>query len=113
MGNRLNIVGDFTLDETKKNTIQLSDPADGSILGLDNLSGKLRFNNAIVIGPNSSGEGVVGFHTGLNINPEGNLAGVLRAKDMNFYPASGAAQRLGEMAITGGTLTSRFNITPR
>jgi hypothetical protein len=26
MGNRLNIVGDFTLDETKKNTIQLSDP---------------------------------------------------------------------------------------
>lgn len=113
MGNRLNIVGDFTLDETKKNTIQLSDPADGSILGLDNLSGKLRFNNAIVIGPNSSGEGVVGFHTGLNINPEGNLAGVLRAKDMNFYPASGAAQRLGEMAITGGTLSSRFNITPR
>lgn len=113
LGNRLSIVGDLKLDANSKNTIQISDPADGSILGLDNISGSLQFNNAIVIAPNSMGEGMVGFNTGLRINPEGLKENVLRIKDVNFYPATGTAQRLGEMVFTGGTLNSRFNIVPR
>ena len=40
----------------------------------------------------------------------------MRIKNINLYPATGgvvgSAQRLGEMAITGGTLTSKFNIVP-
>lgn len=118
LGNRLSIVGDLKLDATKKNTIQLSDPADGSIVGLDNISGTLQFNNAIVIGPNGTGSGVngmVGFYTGLKVNPSGALSDVLRVKDVNLYPkeGTGVAQRLGEMVMTGGTLNSRFSIVPR
>ncbi|GAA5015367.1 hypothetical protein GCM10023206_26380 [Acinetobacter puyangensis] len=115
VGSRLNIVGEVALNEASKNTIQISDPADGSILGLDNLTGKIGFNNAIVIDRYSAldNRGVVGFHAELHFNPEGNQAGVFRAKDINFYPEMGAGQRLGEIALTGGTLNSRFNIVPR
>ena len=41
-------------------------------------------------------------------------AGVFRAKDLNFYgPNSGLPARLGEVAITGGRLSSQFSIIPR
>lgn len=38
-------IGDLKLAATN-NTIQISDPVNGSILGLDNLTGDIRFNNA-------------------------------------------------------------------
>jgi hypothetical protein len=47
-GSRMNIVGEFELTGDK-NTIQISDPNDGSTLGLDNIVGKMAFDNAIVI----------------------------------------------------------------
>ena len=117
-GNRLTVVGDLKLAATN-NTIQISDPVNGSILGLDNLTGDIRFNNAIVLSKNStSGTGQVGFNASLQFNPTQSVDGVFRARDLNFYPPSmnGAlvsGARLGEMALTGGRLTSEFNIIPR
>ncbi|MDF2416976.1 heme utilization protein [Acinetobacter beijerinckii] len=121
-GNSLSIVGDFELTGNN-NTIQISDPIDGSTLGLDNLQGKLAFNNAIVVGRDSTGEGMVGFNTALTFNPAGTngtgtaadkIAGVFRARDINLYPpATGAGARLGEMVLTGGRLSSQFGIIPR
>lgn len=112
-GNSMIIVGDFSL-KGSGNTIQISDPIDGSTLGLDNLTGNMAFNNAIVIGRHNSGEGMVSFNTGLTFNPNRTTDGVFRARDINLYPPStGAGARLGELAITGGRLTSQFGIIPR
>lgn len=114
-GNRLSVLGDLTLSDTGKSTIQISDPVNGSILGLDNITGKVAFNNAIVIDRDSStGNGNVSFNAAFTFNPNNAAAEVVRVRDVNFYPpSSGAGQRLGEIAITGGTLSSTFKITPR
>ncbi|OTG83832.1 DUF6160 family protein [Acinetobacter sp. ANC 4648] len=113
-GSRLSIVGDMTLADVG-NTIQINDPVNGSSIGLDNLTGKIGFNNAIVMGKDQeNGLGKVGFNAALIFNPDQNPAGVFRARDLNLYPPkTGAGARLGELAITGGRLTSEFNITPR
>ena len=87
--------------------IQIVEPIDGSIVGLDNITGKLGFSNQIKIN-----NGNVDFNTALTINPNKQAADVFRIKDLNFYPTGGSAQRLGEIALTGGMLNSKFNITP-
>lgn len=96
--------------------IQLVEPIDSSIVGLDNISGKIGFSNQIKINKDN-----VNFNNSLTINPAATMssateadkaAGVLRIKDFNFYPTGGTAQRLGEMAFTGGKINSQFNITP-
>lgn len=96
--------------------VQIVEPVDGSILGFDNITGKLGFTNQIKVRSNN-----VDFNTALTINPEKNAAGVLRIRDLNLYPATltsgvptgvGNAQRLGEMVFTGGKITSQFNIAP-
>lgn len=113
-GSRLSVAGELNLKGTG-NTVQISDPQDGSTLGLDNLTGKVAFNNAIVVNKDqASGLGKVGFNASLNFNPEKNTQGVFRARDINFYPPNtGPGARLGELAITGGRLSSEFNIIPR
>ena len=116
-GSRLSVVGDLKLTGTN-NTIQLSDPINGSTLGLDNLTGDVRFNNAIVINKNATtGTGQVGFNASLQFNPQQTVDGVFRARDLNFYPPTASVvnsgARLGEIALTGGRLTSEFNIIPR
>lgn len=103
--NYLRFQGSFGLTN---GAIQVSDPVDGSILGLDSLSGQVGFNNYIKVNKDN-----VDVSFGLTFNPSNNAAGVFRAKDINLYPATGTGQRLGEMAITGGTLTSKLNIMPR
>ena len=113
-GSSLTVVGDLKLDSASKNSIQISDPADKSIVGLDNITGHLQFNNAIKISRATNGEGEVSFNTGLKVNPQGTKEGVLRVRDLNLYPPNnGAGQRLGELALTGGTLNSQFKIVPR
>ena len=87
--------------------IQIVEPIDDSIVGLDNITGKLGFSNQIKIN-----NGNVDFNTALTINPNKQAADVFRIKDLNFYPTGGSAQRLGEIALTGGMLNSKFNITP-
>ena len=117
-GSSLIIVGDLALTGTN-NTIQISDSgsAGESSLGLDNLSGNLAFNNAIVINKTENtpnGKGQVGFNTTLTLNPSQTAEGVFRARDLNFYaPGATSGSRLGEIALTGGRLTSQLNIIPR
>ena len=113
-GSRLSIAGDLRLKGTG-NTIQINDPQDGSTLGLDNLTGDIAFNNAIVVNKDPSSElGKVSFNYSLLFNPEKTTQGVFRARDINFYPPNtGPGARLGELAITGGRLSSEFSITPR
>lgn len=113
-GNSLSVVGELELTGDN-NTIQVSDPQNGSTLGLDRITGKVAFNNAIVVNKDqASGNGQVGFHTSFLLNPQQTTSGVFRAKDINFYPPnSGPGARLGELAITGGRLSSEFNIIPR
>ena len=95
--------------------VQIVEPIDGSIVGFDNITGKLGFSNQIKIN-----NGNVDFNTALTINPNKQTADVFRVKDLNLYPTklvSGnyevqPAQRLGEIALTGGMINSKFNITP-
>lgn len=134
-GSRLSVVGELELKATKeggKTSIQLSDPLDQSTLGLDNIDGKIAFNNAIIIGPDTRQKcptdvcnGVVSFKAGLTFNPAGTngtgtdadkINGVFRVRDINLYPAASASitpQRLGEAVLTGGRLTSQLGIIPR
>ena len=96
--------------------VQIVEPIDGSIIGLDNITGRLGFSNQIKIH-----DGNVDFNTAFTVNPDRTATDVLRIKDVNLYPATytgnvptgvGAAQRLGEIALTGGLINSKFNITP-
>lgn len=96
--------------------IQIVEPVDGSIIGLDNIKGTLAFSNQIKINKDN-----VDFNTAFNINPTKQAEDVLRIKNLNLYPATytggvptgvGGAQRLGEMVFTGGNITSKFKITP-
>ncbi|QIO06682.1 DUF6160 family protein [Acinetobacter shaoyimingii] len=113
-GGALTIVGDLKL-KGSGNTVQISDPQDGSTFGLDNLTGDIAFHNDIVIKKDMSTQlGNVGFNYSLQFNPNKTAEGVFRARDINFYPPNtGPGARLGELAITGGRLTSEFSITPR
>ncbi|MFC3902005.1 hypothetical protein SAMN05421749_101676 [Acinetobacter marinus] len=108
-GNQLSIVGEYDLTE---GTIQISDSIDGSMIGFDNMSGLVRFNNAIEVNKDN-----VGFNYSFDFNPNRNAADVFRVKDLNFYPPLGASnnrgQRLGEMVMTGGRLGVEMSITPR
>ncbi|WEI20024.1 hypothetical protein PY247_09960 [Acinetobacter proteolyticus] len=108
-GARLSIIGRYLL---KDGAIQLSDPVDESMIGLDNISGLIQFNNAIVINKDN-----VGFNYGFTINPERSAANVLRVRDINLYPkltdATNTGQRLGEMVMTGGRINANMGITPR
>lgn len=136
-GTKLSIVGDFNMPNkingvNTSNTIQISEPTDGSVLGFDNIVGKLRFNNSISMSKNSTavgtlnpGEGKVGFNAEFTFNPDHQPAEVFRVKDINLYPSvqtgtgsgatfsTGAPQRLGEMVITGGRISSQLGIVPR
>lgn len=118
--NALNVVGQMDLDSTlpMNNSLQLLDP-DGSTIGLDNLSGSIAFDNSLIVNKNSAG-----FNYSFLFNPQRSAAGVFRARDFNLYPSTGtldatgnpvigSAQRLGELAITGGRLSSQMAITPR
>ena len=87
--------------------IQIVEPIDNSIVGLDYISGKIGFSNQIKINKDN-----VDLNTSLRINPNNQASDVLRVKDLNFYPTGGTAQRLGEMVFTGGKINSQFNITP-
>ncbi len=110
--NKLSFIGVFTLDPTQNNSIQIVDPVDGSTIGLDTLTGRVAFDNAIVVNKDS-----VGFNLGFNFNPNKQKANVFRVQDLNFYPSVngtvGSAQRLGEVAITGGRLNANMTVTPR
>ncbi|MEC7119426.1 MAG: DUF6160 family protein [Pseudomonadota bacterium] len=104
-GNNLGFEGELLLNS---GALQISDPSDDSIFALDNLSGRIAFENLIKVNRNS-----VDFGLSFNFNPTQSPADVFRVRDINFYPAGGSAQRLGEMVITGGTLSSTMNIMPR
>ncbi len=108
-GSRLSVVGRYDLAQ---GAIQLTDPIDDSIIGFDNMSGLIEFNNAIVINKDN-----VAFKYSFNFNPDRTANKVFRIRDFNLYPplaaANNRAQRLGEMVITGGTISSELSIKPR
>lgn len=107
-GNRISFDGLINLTG---GAVQLVEPVDGSIIGFDNITGKLGFSNQIKVNIDS-----VDFNTKFVVNPDHDPKYVMRVNNFNLYPSSGGtvgnAQRLGEMVITGGTLTSKFNIVP-
>lgn len=105
-GSRLSIVGRYNLTQ---GALQFSDPIDDSILGFDNMVGMIQFNNNIVINKDN-----VTFKYSFNFNPDRAPSQVFRIKDFNLYPPGTArAQRLGEMVITGGTISAEMGIKPR
>jgi hypothetical protein len=108
-GNRLSIIGEYRLTD---GAIQLSDPIQDSMIGLDRMSGLVGFNNAIVINKDN-----VGFNLGFNFNPNKSASDVFRVKDINFYPplssTNNRGQRLGEMVMTGGRLNAEMTLKPR
>ena len=108
-GSRLSIVGRYDLAQ---GALQFSDPIDDSIVGFDNMSGLIQFNNNIVINKDN-----IAFKYSFNFNPDRTAAKVFRIKDFNLYPpvtaVNNRAQRLGEMVITGGTISAEMSIKPR
>jgi hypothetical protein len=104
-GSRLSIVGRYNLTA---GAIQLSDPIDDSIIGFDNMSGLIQFNNAIVINKDN-----ISFNYSFDFNPDHDPAKVFRVKDINLYPPLASAQRLGEMVMTGGRISAEMGIKPR
>lgn len=108
-GTRLSIVGRYNLTQ---GALQISDPIDDSIVGFDNMSGLIEFNNNIVINKDN-----VAFKFGFRFNPDRAADKVFRVRDINLYPPVAAvnnrAQRLGEMVITGGTINTEMSIKPR
>lgn len=108
-GSRLSIVGRYDLTQ---GAIQFSDPIDDSIVGFDNMSGLIEFNNAIVINKDN-----IAFKYSFNFNPDRVASKVFRIKDFNLYPpvtaVNNRAQRLGEMVMTGGTMSAEMSIRPR
>ncbi len=108
-GTRLSIVGRYNLTQ---GALQISDPIDDSIVGFDNMSGLIEFNNNIVINKDN-----VAFKYGFRFNPDRAADKVFRVRDINLYPPVAAvnnrAQRLGEMVITGGTINTEMSIKPR
>ena len=109
-GNQLSIIGRYNL---KEGTVQVSDPIDDSMIGLDNMEGIIDFNNAIVVGQNN-----VAFNYGFTFNPNKQADQAFRIKNVNLYPKMDVAnpplgQRIGEMVITGGRMNMNLGITPR
>lgn len=109
-GNKLSIIGRYKLTS---GTVQLSDPIDDSMIGLDNMQGVVDFKNALVVAKDT-----VGFNFGFTLNPDKNANDVFRVKDVNLYPpltttTSPPGQRLGELALTGGRMNINMGITPR
>ena len=113
-GGNLTLLGELDLTGDH-NTIQIKDPYTQSILGLDRITGKVGFNTAIVVSKDQeTGAGQVGLNAALLMNPQKTPTGVFRARDINFYPpTAGQGARLGELAITGGRISSEFRMTPR
>lgn len=108
-GSRLSIVGRYDLTQ---GALQFSDPIDDSIVGFDNMSGLIQFNNNIVINKDN-----IAFKYSFNFNPDRTASKVFRIRDFNLYPpvtaVNNRAQRLGEMVITGGTISAEMSIKPR
>lgn len=115
---QLGIIGELHMPHNVMgNTVQIVDPFNNSKLGLDNITGRLSFNSAIVIGKaptGSKGEGLVSFNNELVFNRTKTKEDVFRVRDVQFYaPGQTAGQRLGELAITGGSLKTELSIIPR
>lgn len=88
--------------------IQIIEPKDNTRIALDRMSGLIGFNNAIKVEKDN-----VQFNYAFNFNPDRQAADVFRVKSIALYPNGGTAQRLGEMAITGGTLSAGLKLVPR
>ena len=114
--NRLSFEGNYDLKgnvvesgiQYTTSTIQFVDPIDGSIVGFDNITGNIGFNNQIKINKDT-----VAFNYEITFNPGQVQEKVFRVRDVNLYPPTGNGQRLGEMAITGGRLVSNITLKPR
>ncbi len=115
--NALSFVGNYDLKgaggDYTASTIQLVDPIDGSIIGFDNITGNIGFNNKIKINKDT-----IAFSYAFTFNPDpGNATlrqnNVFRVRDVNLYPSGGNGQRLGEMAMTGGRLDANIIFKPR
>lgn len=116
--NRLSFDGTFTATD---GGIQISDAINGSIIGFDTLTGVIDFSNQIKVNKDS-----FDFNFRFDVNKGasqstsaaaiGVLAGkALRIKNIEMFPPNPAStgQRLGELVIAGGTMTSKLNIIPR
>ncbi|MCB1659407.1 MAG: hypothetical protein KDI39_14405, partial [Pseudomonadales bacterium] len=111
-GNALSFVGNYDLKgaggDYTASTIQLVDPIDGSIIGFDNITGNIGFNNKIKINKDT-----IAFSYGFTFNPDKAPDKVFRVRDINLYPVTGNGQRLGEMVMTGGRLDTNITFKPR
>lgn len=111
--------------------LQIIEPSDGSVLGLENISGRLTLYGAdAVTKPNFSidltddtaiFEGKIlinGTRDSAGTRTWGGLATDLRVGNINFYPSVGgtvnmdAPQRLGELAMPGGEIYAKLTLKP-
>ena len=98
--------------ELANSALQVVEPVDNTVFGLDGLSGKLQANTTIKLANDPTTQNnYFALNNTVTINPDKTQAGVIKAS-MNLYPSGGAAQRIGDMVMTGGKIVSNFSITP-
>lgn len=108
----LNLTGNVKLNASgnngNKNYIHIVDPGSNAAMGLDQISGNLNVDANLKLTQDT-----FKIANTLQINPNQDPSGVLKA-NLNFYPtATSSGQQLGQMVITGGNIRSSIGITPR
>jgi hypothetical protein len=104
--------------------LHIIEPSDGSVLGFENISGRLQVVGATAATQNQgmtldTGDDSLVFEGRVLINQGrtlGSLAKDLRVGNINFYPSTGTVanfeqpQRLGEIAMPGGELYAKVTV---
>lgn len=139
-GDRMRVNGsDLTTSNTRDRSagsfLHIIEPSDGSVLGLENISGKLSITGANYASDNGLtldivDDGVIaegkirinGSQSSTGVRDWGDQSGDLRIGNIAFYTSSsgytampststlGAPQRLGEIAMPGGEIYAKLSV---
>ena len=105
----LGYAADVTLNSNGNSFVHIVDATTNSAIGLDGLTGRIQIKDGSI----DVMQNAVEFRSTTVINPAQSSADVLRVRDFNFYPTNlSTPNRLGEMVLTGGTITSSMKLTP-
>lgn len=106
----LGFAADVTFNSNGSSFLHLVDATTNSTIGFDGMTGRVRIKDgAIDVKSNA-----VEFRSTTVVNPAQINAEVLRVRNLNFYPSTSVSvpNRLGELVLTGSTITSSMKLTP-
>lgn len=108
--NFIGINAELNLNNNQNSAIFIVEPVDNTTVGLQSITGRLRLSNGKIDFLSNAVE----FSGNLEINPNNVASEDFRVRNVNFYPGgTTTAQRLGEIAMSGGQIYSRIKLTPK